>query len=110
MKKKCYVSTPIYYASGNVQIGNTYSTVAADVYARFNRNLKRETFFLTGMDEHGQKIEEAALKAKMEPKKIVIHNTANTATASNEIKWLHNKLNTSLILLSPGLEIKSING
>ena len=54
MNKKCYVSTPIYYASGNVQIGNTYSTVAADVYARFNRNLKRETFFLTGMDEHGQ--------------------------------------------------------
>ena len=71
MKKKCYVSTPIYYASGNVQIGNTYSTVAADVYARFNRNLNRETFFLTGMDEHGQKIEEAAQKAKMDPKKYV---------------------------------------
>ena len=71
MSKKCYVSTPIYYASGNVQIGNTYSTVAADVYARFNRNLKRETFFLTGMDEHGQKIEEAAAKAGIEPKAYV---------------------------------------
>ena len=80
MKKKCYVSTPIYYASGNVQIGNTYSTVAADVYARFNRNLNRETFFLTGMDEHGQKIEEAALKAKMDPKKYVDNIAEETKT------------------------------
>lgn len=71
MKEKCYVTTPIYYASGNVQIGNTYSTVAADVYARFNRNMNRETFYLTGMDEHGQKIEEAAKKIGVEPKKYV---------------------------------------
>jgi len=68
---KCYVTTPIYYASGNVQIGNTYSTVAADVFARFNRNMKRDTFYLTGMDEHGQKIEEAASKAGIDPKKYV---------------------------------------
>ena len=80
MKKKCYVSTPIYYASGNVQIGNTYSTVAADVYARFNRNLNRDTFFLTGMDEHGQKIEEAALKANMDPKAYVDNIALETKT------------------------------
>ncbi len=80
MKKKCYVSTPIYYASGNVQIGNTYSTVAADVYARFNRNLNRYTFFLTGMDEHGQKIEEAALKANMDPKAYVDNIALETKT------------------------------
>ncbi len=71
MKNKCYVTTPIYYASGNVQIGNTYSTVAADVFARFNRNMKRETYYLTGMDEHGQKIEEAAKKAGIAPKEYV---------------------------------------
>ena len=60
MCKKCYVTTPIYYASGKVQIGNSYTTVACDVYARFNRQMGRKTFYLTGMDEHGQKIEEKA--------------------------------------------------
>ena len=56
MCKKCYVTTPIYYASGKVQIGNSYTTVACDVYARFNRQMGRKTFYLTGMDEHGQKL------------------------------------------------------
>lgn len=71
MCKKCYVSTPIYYASGNIQIGNSYTTVACDVYARYNRQMGRKTFFLTGMDEHGQKIEEAASKAGVEPQAFV---------------------------------------
>lgn len=71
MCKKCYVTTPIYYASGKVQIGNSYTTVACDVYARFNRQMGRKTFYLTGMDEHGQKIEEAASKAKMNPQTFV---------------------------------------
>ena len=67
MCRKCYVTTPIYYASGTPQLGNSYSTVACDVFARFNRLMKRDTFYLTGMDEHGQKIEEVAAKAKMDP-------------------------------------------
>lgn len=71
MCKKCYVSTPIYYASGNIQIGNSYTTVACDVYARYNRQMGRKTFFLTGMDEHGQKIEEAASKAGVAPQVFV---------------------------------------
>lgn len=71
MKERCYVTTPIYYASGNVQIGNTYSTIAADVFARFNRSMNRETYYLTGMDEHGQKIAEAAQAHGIEPKKYV---------------------------------------
>lgn len=71
MCKKCYVSTPIYYASGNVQIGNSYTTVACDVYARFNRQMGRKTFYLTGMDEHGQKIEEAAKNVGKTPKELV---------------------------------------
>ncbi len=72
MCEKCYVSTPIYYASGKIQIGNSYTTVACDTYARYNRQMGRKTFFLTGMDEHGQKIEEAAKKANIEPQKFVI--------------------------------------
>lgn len=67
MCRKCYITTPIYYASGTPQLGNSYSTVACDVFARFNRLVNRDTFYLTGMDEHGQKIEEVAAKAKMDP-------------------------------------------
>ena len=67
MCRKCYVTTPIYYASGTPQLGNSYSTVACDVFARFNRLMNRDTFYLTGMDEHGQKIEEVAARAKMDP-------------------------------------------
>jgi methionyl-tRNA synthetase len=71
MCKKCYVTTPIYYASGTPQLGNSYSTVACDVFARFNRLMKRDTFYLTGMDEHGQKIEEVAAKACSNPQEFV---------------------------------------
>ena len=67
MCRKCYVTTPIYYASGTPQLGNSYSTVACDVFARFNRLMNRDTFYLTGMDEHGQKIEEVAARANMDP-------------------------------------------
>ncbi|MDD4000434.1 MAG: methionine--tRNA ligase [Bacilli bacterium] len=59
-QKTCYVTTPIYYSSGNVHIGNSYTTIACDAFARFNRLLGSDTYYLTGMDEHGQKIEEAA--------------------------------------------------
>lgn len=71
MCRKCYVTTPIYYASGTPQLGNSYSTVACDVFARFNRLRGYDTFFLTGMDEHGQKIEEAAKKAGKDPQTFV---------------------------------------
>ena len=71
MSKKCYVTTPIYYASGTPQLGNSYSTVACDVFARYNRLMNRDTFYLTGMDEHGQKIEEVAAKAGVAPQEFV---------------------------------------
>ena len=71
MKKTCYVTTPIYYSSGNVHIGNSYSTIVCDVFARFNRLRNYDTFYLTGMDEHGQKIEEAATKAGLTPQQLV---------------------------------------
>ncbi len=71
MCKKCYITTPIYYASGNVHVGNTYTTIAADVLARFNRSMNRETYYLTGMDEHGLKIQEAAEKQNVTPQELV---------------------------------------
>ncbi|MDD4212416.1 MAG: methionine--tRNA ligase [Bacilli bacterium] len=69
--KTCYVTTPIYYASGKVHIGNSYSTIVCDVFARYHRMKGFDTFFLTGMDEHGLKIETAAKNKGIEPQTFV---------------------------------------
>ena len=61
--KKYYITTPIYYANAAPHIGHAYTSVAADVLARFKRGRGAPTFLLTGTDEHGQKIEEAAKAA-----------------------------------------------
>ena len=58
-RKTCYVTTPIYYASGNVHIGNSYTTIACDAFARFNRLRGRDTFYLTGMDSMARKLKTA---------------------------------------------------
>ncbi|MBO5859191.1 MAG: class I tRNA ligase family protein, partial [Clostridia bacterium] len=70
-KKTFYISTPIYYPSDKLHIGHTYSTVAADAIARYKRFRGFETFFLTGTDEHGQKIEDKAKDAGVTPKEYV---------------------------------------
>ena len=80
MSKTCYVTTPIYYASGNVHIGNSYSTIVCDCFARYNRLKGNDTFFLTGMDEHGLKIEEAAKKRGITPQALVDEVALNTQT------------------------------
>ena len=86
MCRKCYVTTPIYYASGTPQLGNSYSTVACDVFARFNRLMNRDTFYLTGMDEHGQKIEEVAAKAKMDPQAFTDRIAEGTKNIWKDLK------------------------
>ena len=63
-----YITTPIYYVNDKPHIGHAYTTVLADVLARYYRSLGVDTFFLTGTDEHGQKVEKAAAKRGMEPK------------------------------------------
>ncbi len=68
---KFYITTPIYYASGDVHVGHTYTTVAADVLARYHRLIGDKTFFATGTDEHGAKIEEKAIEAGKKPQKFV---------------------------------------
>lgn len=65
---KFYVTTPIYYVNDIPHIGHAYTTVAADILARFNRLRGREVFFLTGTDEHGQKVEKAAKEKGNTPK------------------------------------------
>lgn len=71
MSKKCYITTPIYYASGKVHIGNSYSTIACDTFARYHRLKGDDTYFLTGMDEHGQKIEAVAREKNVTPQEFV---------------------------------------
>ena len=70
-KKKFYITTPIYYPNDVPHIGHAYTTLAADVLARWHSLLGEEVFFLTGTDEHGKKIEQAAEKQGLKPKQFV---------------------------------------
>ena len=70
-KKKFYITTPIYYPSSKLHIGHTYCTVAADAMARYKRLQGYDVMFLTGTDEHGQKIEEKAKAAGVSPQQFV---------------------------------------
>ena len=63
MAKPFYITTPIYYVNDKPHIGHAYTTIAADLLARFHRLAGRESFFLTGTDEHGSKVAEAAENA-----------------------------------------------
>ncbi|MDD4292122.1 MAG: class I tRNA ligase family protein, partial [Clostridia bacterium] len=75
--KKFYITTPIYYTSGNLHIGHCYTTVICDALARFKRMDGYDTYFLTGTDEHGQKVEERAVKAGKQPQQFVDEIVAN---------------------------------
>ena len=66
-KNSFYITTPIYYVNDVPHIGHAYTTVAADVLARYWRLRGRDVFFLTGLDEHGQKVQQAAAKAGIDP-------------------------------------------
>ena len=68
MDKNFYITTPIYYPSAKPHMGHAYSSIVADFFARFKRIQGFNVFFLTGTDEHGQKIQRAAEKKGMEPK------------------------------------------
>ena len=67
MKNNFYITTPIYYPSAKPHMGHAYSSIVADFFARFKRISEHNVFFLTGTDEHGQKIQRAALEAKKDP-------------------------------------------
>src|ERR1700759_2066375 len=66
-KPPYYITTPIYYVNDNPHLGHAYTTIACDVLARFKRLDGYDVFFLTGTDEHGQKVEQAAAKAGIAP-------------------------------------------
>ncbi|MEK7333388.1 MAG: class I tRNA ligase family protein, partial [Nitrospirota bacterium] len=68
MNSRFYVTTPIYYVNDVPHIGHAYTTIAADILARYNRLMGKQVFFLTGTDEHGQKVEKAAQEKGKTPK------------------------------------------
>ena len=72
-KPTFYITTPIYYPSDNLHIGHSYCSTAADTMARFKKMTGYDVFFLTGTDEHGQKIERKAREAGVTPKEYVDH-------------------------------------
>ncbi len=85
---KFYITTPIYYVNDKPHIGHAYTTILADVFARYNRLQNKKVFFLTGLDEHGQKVQEAAKKFGVDPK-------THCDNMAPRFKNLWNKLNIS---------------
>src|ERR1700709_2835084 len=79
MKPQFYITTPIYYVSGAPHIGHAYTSIAADVLARFKRLDGYDVHFLTGTDEHGQKVEKAARDAGLSPQDFTDASSAKFA-------------------------------
>jgi methionyl-tRNA synthetase len=77
MTKKFYITTPIYYVNDVPHIGHAYTTIAADTLARYHRLRGDDVFFLTGTDEHGQKVEKAAQERRLTPKAHADSMTVN---------------------------------
>ncbi len=80
LKSKYYITTPIYYVNDVPHIGHSYTTIAADTLARYRRFLGDEVFFLTGTDEHGQKIQKTSKEKGLKPKQLadrVVKNFQN---------------------------------
>jgi methionyl-tRNA synthetase len=69
--KKCYITTPIYYPNAEPHLGSAYTTIIADFTARVYRSIGYKTYFLTGLDEHGEKIERTAKEKGIKPKELV---------------------------------------
>src|SRR5690625_284127 len=85
-QKTFYLTTPIYYPSGDLHIGHAYTTVAGDAIARYKRMRGYDVMYLTGTDEHGQKIQQAAEEAGKSPKDYLDEIV-------NDIQSLWSKLN-----------------
>lgn len=91
MNRRSYITTPIYYASGEPHLGHAYTTILADVLARFDRQDGREVLFLTGTDEHGQKIQDEAVKRGLEPIELCDRMAERFAAAWDRLNVSHDR-------------------
>ncbi len=80
-----YITTPIYYTNDKPHIGHAYTTIACDIFARFSKLSQKDVFFLSGTDEHGQKVEKAAKEAHIDPKKFVDNLSLNFEKLVNDL-------------------------
>ena len=106
-KKKFYITTPIYYPSDKLHIGHTYCTVAADAMARYKRLQGYDVMFLTGTDEHGQKIEDKAADAGITPQQFV-DNIVTGDKGILDLWTLMNISNDRFIRTTDDYHVKSI--
>ena len=106
-KKKFYITTPIYYPSDKLHIGHTYCTVATDAMARYKRLQGCDVMFLTGTDEHGQKIEDKAREAGITPKQFV-DNIVEGQGGIRDLWKLMNISNDRFIRTTDDYHVKSI--
>ena len=91
MTSRKFLTTPIYYATGDPHIGHAYTTVLGDVLARYYRQTGADVLFLTGMDEHGQKVQEAAAEQGVEPKTFVDRLAATFEAAWHQLNISHDR-------------------
>ena len=105
MSKNFYITTPIYYPSGKPHMGHAYSSIIADIFARFKRLEGYEVLFLTGTDEHGQKIQKEAEKFNKEPK-IFCDEISETFRSLTKIL---NLTNNDFIRTTEPRHFKSVN-
>ena len=89
MPKPFYITTPIYYVNDRPHIGHIYTTVLADVAARFHRQLGETVYFLTGTDEHGQKVEKAAAARGITPKALADEVVTNYFEVFQRMGFTH---------------------
>jgi methionyl-tRNA synthetase len=89
--RRRYITTPIYYASGEPHLGHAYTTILADVLARFHRQDGADVLFLTGTDEHGQKIQEEAARRGMEPLELCDAMAERFAAAWDRLEISHDR-------------------
>ena len=106
-KKRFYITTPIYYPSDKLHIGHTYCTVATDAMARYKRLTGHEVIFLTGTDEHGQKIEDKAKEAGVTPQEFV-DNIVQGERGVLDLWKLMNISNDRFIRTTDGYHVEAI--
>ncbi len=105
MSKNFYITTPIYYPSGKPHMGHAYSSIVADIFARFKRLEGYNVFFLTGTDEHGQKIQKEAEKNKKDPKIFCDEISETFRSLTNTLKLS----NDDFIRTTEPRHFKSVN-
>ncbi len=105
MGKNFYITTPIYYPSGKPHMGHAYSSIVADIFARFKRIEGFNVMFLTGTDEHGQKIQKEAEKNDKEPKKFC----DEISETFRELTKILNLTNDDFIRTTETRHLKSVN-